>query len=615
MNAPKTFPYTDEELDAAGLRGEGVSQLVIQTLETMREHPELLDLSLFTLECLNYPDRRKSSVSLASSASSYLSTVSTAVSPYVISDWERTMYYHGISLDYPDLLYRSDLLENPFPIPKGRFPHTPTKTVYGVFNTPLNAVWDTVAPQIRQLLKTRKIRYSAIKAARFVAHGEDDKDTIGPVVIWISTHPTTTTAENAYDASQDILALLEANGVESVVVEWYEGTVERLSGPHLLRVTDDIDPTHYVRRFLTAALGMPIATTEREAADAQGSVALFFHENKDKHGAPSPKVFGVTNCHVLREDTTVDYEFKSPGAPPQDVQLVGFHRFQRGLDEIRDCISNHGFDANILARCIAESEAESKSEDEEAAAEDKVALEAQRDKLDEVKKDIGILETFYNDVSNQWSDIARRSIGHVGWALKISVDVQGPSYTKDIATFEVDAVKFKAQFKGNVVDLGSKFTPWQLTKMFYPKSGGRTTFKWPTNCQLRINGCLTRELLAVPDCFDSNGEPCLIVMKDGNATDLTVGRYAGLEAYLCDDLGVESIELAIYNYNKQSGSFSDRGDSGSLIFDGEGHMVGIIHPGMPKGESNHVTYATPAWWAIEQLMVKYPHADFNRTTF
>lgn len=151
--------------------------------------------------------------------------------------------------------------------------------------------------------------------------------------------------------------------------------------------------------------------------------------------------------------------------------------------------------------------------------------------------------------------------------------------------------------------------------MFYSQSGGRTTFKFPTNRQLRINGCVTRELLAVPDCFDSNGEPCLIVMKGGNTTDLTVGCYAGLEAYLCDDLGVESIELALYNYDKQSGSFSAKGDSGSLIFDGEGHMVGILHSGMPKGGSNHVTYATPAWWAIEQLKLKYPHADFNRIAF
>ena len=67
-----------------------------------------------------------------------------------------------------------------------------------------------------------------------------------------------------------------------------------------------------------------------------------------------------------------------------------------------------------------------------------------------------------------------------------------------------------------------------------------------------IDGCVTRELLAVPNRFDTNGEPYLIAIKDGNTTDLTVGRYTSLEAYLCDDLGVESIELAIYNYDSSS---------------------------------------------------------------
>lgn len=96
-------------------------------------------------------------------------------------------------------------------------------------------------------------------------------------------------------------------------------------------------------------------------------------------------------------------------------------------------------------------------------------------------------------------------------------------------------------------------------------------------------------------------------------TDVTVGKYAGLEAYVVDDLGQESIELAIYNYDKQSGDFSAKGDSGSLIVDGLGNMVGILHSGMPKGTSSHVTFATPAWWAVEKIQEHYPHADFYRT--
>jgi hypothetical protein len=44
-------------------------------------------------------------------------------------------------------------------------------------------------------------------------------------------------------------------------------------------------------------------------------------------------------------------------------------------------------------------------------------------------------------------------------------------------------------------------------------------------------------------------------------------------------------------------------------------MLAILHSGMPKGLSSHVTYGTPAWWAVEQLQGHYPNADFNRTTF
>ena len=81
--------------------------------------------------------------------------------------------------------------------------------------------------------------------------------------------------------------------------------------------------------------------------------------------------------------------------------------------------------------------------------------EAEWERLAKMKKDIGILEAFYTDVKSQWGDAAYRNIGRVNWAPKISVDVQGYKYTKDIGTFEVDAVKFRAQFKGNVVDLGA----------------------------------------------------------------------------------------------------------------------------------------------------------------
>ncbi|KZT25965.1 hypothetical protein NEOLEDRAFT_1156078 [Neolentinus lepideus HHB14362 ss-1] len=463
---------------------------------------------------MNDSGRRRSAESTLSDASTVLPTASnaTADSPYEISEWERTTYYNApLPLGSPRKSFP------PFPNPVGGHPNLPTKTIHGVFGTPLNAVWDTVGPQIRDCLTARKIRYTAIQPARFITHDE-------------------------------------------------EGNKTRLSSPPLLHVTRDTNRSHYVRRFMISALGMPIVAEEREAADAQGNVTLLFHENKDMCGNFSARVFAVSNCHVLRERTIVTYEFKGPGAPRQ----------HHGLDEIKSCVCGHGIDAELLAREI----------------------------------DIGELETFYNDCNSQWSNLARRNIGYVHWVPSISVDVEGRHCTKDIGTFEVDARRFRRQFKGNVVDL---VTPQQLTSMFYDESNGKRVFKFPADRELRINGWLTRELN--PDCFDSNGKPCLVVMKDGYTPNLTVGCYAGLEAYICDGLGVESMELAVYNYDKQSGSFSDKGDSGSLVFDGMGHMVGIVHTGMWKGLWNHVTYATPAWWAIEQLKLEYPHPEFNREAF
>ncbi|KAF9790395.1 hypothetical protein BJ322DRAFT_385619 [Thelephora terrestris] len=454
-------------------------------------------------------------------------------------------------------------------------------------------------------------------AARFFTHGEDGKGSLGPIVIWIATHPDTTTAENAHDVSPDIISLLEKVGVEGAVIEWYEGTVETLAGPPLLRVTLDTDPTYYVRRFLTAVLGMPITTQEREDDDAQGSVGFFFHENKSKRGEASARVPGVSNRHVLHKTNTDDYQFKGAGAPRQLVRVCGSRRFQRGVNEIKARIGRLGSDAELFVTEIAELQLQVASEDPDEVEEAEAGVTAKQAKLAEIKQHIGLLEAFDKEVNAQWSDIERRNMGHVDWAPKISVDVEGNRYTLDVGTFELDEAKFKPHFKGNVIDLGAKYTPGELTDKFYPlhNTNTRTLFNPPPNRQLRVKGIVTRELLANPDCFDSNDEPCLIVLKDGGASDLTVGNHAGLEAYLADDFGQESVELAIYNYNKQSGDFSAKGDSGSLIVDGKGNMLGLLHSGMPRGGSNHVTFATPAWWIVQKIKDQYPHADFYRTSW
>ncbi|PIL26038.1 hypothetical protein GSI_11792 [Ganoderma sinense ZZ0214-1] len=548
---------------------------------------------------------------------SFTSDTYTAVAPALVSEFERKFYWNGISADPPHLIYRSDLDSNPFPhpTPGDRWPYLPVKTAYGVFNTPLNPVWSSVAPLINASLKKRGIARSVLKTARFVTEHENGEKTLGPIVIWIALHPGKNTPSDARDASPEMLRILAEHGVEDAVVEWYEGKVERLVGPPLLRVTDSTNPSYYVRRPLTAALGMPIATMEMEREDAQGSLSFFFHESRDSKGELSARVFGVSCKHVLHKDMTVDYEFEGSGASRQYVHVCGDRRYNRFATETRDLIRENVDEAVSLAEEITRLEQKETRSDPEEAEEDKAALEKKKRLLEEVNSNNRKLQAFFTETDAGWHTIGLRIIGSTHWAPKIAVDVDELRYTRDIGTFELDPEKFRPNFKGNVVDLGNKFSSSELKKIFWPNGTNPTGMKFPSNRQLRIRGAVPREFLARPDCFDENGYPVYIVGKDGNTTDFTVGRYAGLEAYLCDESGQESIEAAVYNYSKTSGNFSAKGDSGSLIFTGNGQMLAILHSGMPRGFSSHVTFGTPAFWVIQQLKTKYKYADFAREAF
>jgi len=411
------------------------------------------------LECMHLSIQQEEIDSLTSPALSDAPTLPqlSLASDALVSEYESKHYWHGIAPDPPELMYRSDLESNPFPhpVPGDRWPYLPVKTAYGVFNTALNLVWDTVAPLIVTLLKERGIRRSVLKTARFLTLHEDGKKTLGPIVIWIALHPGHNTAIDARDASPDILCILKKHGVEDAVVQWYEGTVERLTGPPLLRVTDKTNPSYYVRRALTAALGMPIATKQREDDDAQGSVSFFFHENRHKNGDSSDRVLGVSNKHVLRKDTTVDYLFRGTGASRQYIRVCGDRRYRRFVNETRALITKNVDEVVRLAEETARLEEKPKSEDPEEADEDTVALKKEKAQLDEVDSDNRKLQAFFTDTDAQWHEIEHRNVGFVDWAPKIATDVDDRHYTRDIGTFELDVNKFKVNFKGNVVDLGA----------------------------------------------------------------------------------------------------------------------------------------------------------------
>ena len=383
----------------------------------------------------------------------FASTTVTVVSQYTPTEYERATYYNGITADgdHPVLVYRSDFGTTPFSRPVNRFAHAPVKTVRGIYGTSLVPIWDSVGFEIVQLITIEKIACSSISTARFFTHpsGGEEKGLLGPVVIWLGVEPGSTSSGTAHEISQKILSLLGARGVNDVVVEWKESVVQRLGGPPLMKHVRSTNPTHHVRRFLTPLLSIPLATQGMEKDDSQGTLTLWFHENKDMDGNPSANVYGVSNCHVLRKNTTIDYERKGD-APKDFVRVCGVRRFRRGLDEIKKAISDHGIRASYFTQEIIG------LEETENLADVADEIEKNRRSLAEENNAIHQLEAMHEEITKQWSDITlHRGIGYVQYAKAIEVDVEGGTrYTSDWGAFLATEAKVRPQFEGNVVDIG-----------------------------------------------------------------------------------------------------------------------------------------------------------------
>lgn len=153
----------------------------------------------------------------------------TVVARDLLSKYEMNFWY-GLSEDPPQLLWRSDVETNPFPVPPPRtdFSKIPTKTIHGVSNRAYKDAWGTVAAQIMTSMKAHGLKYSALMTTRF-SIAEDGKDeALGPIVVSITVPPDTTNAEGVRAGTPDTIHILDDAQLTGVVVEWHEGVVEVL---------------------------------------------------------------------------------------------------------------------------------------------------------------------------------------------------------------------------------------------------------------------------------------------------------------------------------------------------------------------------------------------------
>ncbi|KAI0647128.1 hypothetical protein C8Q79DRAFT_925748 [Trametes meyenii] len=533
----KIIDLSEEQLVALKYLGDDALPGVKAMVEKVRADRENLgEVTCFQIERLvrKYTPAEGAAASPPTSPTSQsfptspvLSTNSaalTVVAPHLVSEFEMNFWYHGISGNPPKLMYRSDLETNPFPLPQigDRFFKIPTKTAYGVFNTPLNGVWDTtVAPRVRDLMKARSIKYSSLKTARFSTVVEENgEEAFGPVVLWIAVHPNTTNAGAVHDITPEVLRILNDAQVTGVVVEWYEGTIERLDSLPLMAVEDNTSPAFGLNHPFNTGLGIPIA---RASDDAQGTVTLFFKEVKTREGDPSDRVLALTNKHVASLVTTTHYDYDA--ADPQTILVCGERRFNVGFEEIDEAVNTGLRDAVRLAGELKDAEAK-------PGAKNTRVFDRKKTDLKNKHQDNAILRELFDQVDGEWRDPNNRKLAEVHWAPKISVRVGDRPYTLDIATLTVDKEKLE-NFTANIVDLGNQYTASQLEDRFWPLATIRQNKSIPADLQLPILRAMSRRLVINPDTEDKNGEPLYVVGKYGNTTKLTLGNYSGMDAYTC----------------------------------------------------------------------------------
>ncbi|TFK68639.1 hypothetical protein BDN72DRAFT_870910 [Pluteus cervinus] len=589
-----------------------------------------------TLSSLDFDDD-------ASSATPY------APDPHAVSRAEAMFYYAGLASG-PVLLYRTG--KEQWSPPRGPEAQRRLKELCEVFTHPITRVWnDDLGWKVVGVLDAHMIRFTTIDVVRFKklgvdepadveedgggeGEGEDEdegwdggeipdvedygdsegeseldggvepkKPVIGPVTIWIGVSPDSVSATAAHDAAQAILVLLEDYQITDVDIDFRESYYIREVGPRLHEpIDDDRNPLADVIGPLTPALGLHISAIDRP--DSQGTMTLYLAEGGDKN-----RLLGLSCRHVLlgTRETNGDYTYKTHGHVKK-VILLGPRAFTGFTDSIKLRIAGHVLDVEHWRRQIEgfKEEKSTNAADVETARAKSIRTQVLVEHAEQaIEALVGLLKT---DIK-LWRKREHRILGHV---LR-----SPPILLGDWGIFKVDRAKLGEGFQGNKIDLGTKLSLSEFTAKCYARGDANWVFRYPVDRLLPLTGTLSPELMRKPDMWDENGEPCLLVVKNGNATGTTIGRANGPFSIVRDyfnDTSIHqtSMEWAIINYDSNPGVFSKPGDSGAVIADIRGRIGGMLTGGAGRTTSSDLTYATPFWWLLESIKSNgFPNTHLN----
>jgi hypothetical protein len=511
------------------------------------------------------------------------------------SNDEAIFYYAGLP-SRPRLVARTGTI--PWYPPTGPEAYPRRRELRTVGKHKLKDVWeDNLAPKIHAALDLMKIKWTSTDVVRIKYVDED----FVPVVLWIGVIPGSLDGKagkegksQGFNVASRCREILVEHGITDVEVEIRQSIVTRSAGPKLLAPVYSPEATVESRDPLTTTLGLSICAQATPWTEGTGGFFITEGENTDR-------VLLVTARHIIfTSNENNHFECKDNSQPRYDVALFGDSAFQKYLRLIKIELWGNEIEAEQHEHRIGLVEGK---DDKEAMME---RQQAQRE-LEKAREATELLNVLYEDVSSRWATPESRLLGHVVLSPPINHSTGGESYYEDWAVTEVDSSKIDASnFKGNAIDLGTEISIPKLILMLCPDFEKARSFKYPLDRLLRLKDTIPDDEMRHPIALDKKGYPCLMVLKRGNTTGLTVGRANDVCSYTqnySDDVYSTKVskEWAILQFDSESGPFSDKGDSGSVIVDGLGRFGGLLTGGAGTATSLDITYATPISFLLRRM--------------
>ena len=164
-------------------------------------------------------------------------------------------------------------------------------------------------------------------------------------------------------------------------------------------------------------------------------------------------------------------------------------------------------------------------------------------------------------------------------------------------------------FVGNAIDLGTTISSEDFEAWMCPQPSA-PSFPFPADRLIKFHSTIPDYEIYTPTTRDENNNPCIMVIKRGYGSGLTVGRLntirSIIRSYFKNKPGKASYEVSVLRRNSQSGPFAARGDSGSVAVDGKGRVAGLITAGTPR-----CTYLTSVNFLLKRMSKHGLEADLS----